>query len=146
MIVCGYQGVGKSTYCRNNPNTTVDLDSSMFKKTPGWEKTYIDTALNYGDKTVFISAHENVIDYLYKNNIQFTICAPAMSHDAWRARLEFRYFKNPIIPNLNAIRDFDMNFDKDMALYKEYERKGVDVKWITATVVTDIGEALNGNQ
>ena len=146
MIYCGYQGCGKSTYCKKHPTTTIDLDSSSFCKIDGWEENYIKTALGYGDKQVFISAHKVVLEYLYNNNIPFTLLAPKMNRDAWRARLEFRYFKNPTQANLKAIMDFVANFDDDMALYREYGRKGVDVKWITATVVTDIGEALSGNQ
>ena len=73
MLICGYQGVGKSTYCRNNPETTVDLDSSNFKKTDNWEENYIKTALGFvgNDKNVFISAHKVVIEYLIANNIPF---------------------------------------------------------------------------
>lgn len=142
MIICGYQGVGKSTYCRNNPDTTIDLDSSNFKKVNGWEDNYIDTALNYKDKKVFISAHINVIKALRKRNIPFTILAPIMSKEAWRARLEFRYFKNPTVPNMKAIYDFLQNFEADMNFYHECEKEGIPVKWVTATVVTDIGNLI----
>ena len=43
MIYCGYQGCGKSTYCRTH-NNTVDLDSSFFKKVDKWEENYINIA------------------------------------------------------------------------------------------------------
>lgn len=85
MIYCGYQGCGKSTYCRNNPNTTVDLDSSMFVKNPGWEVKYVNTALAFSDlgKKVFISAHKIVIEYLVQNNIPFELFIPAQDPIDW---------------------------------------------------------------
>ena len=84
MIICGYQGVGKSTYCRNNPTTTIDLDSSNFKKVEHWEENYIKTALSFSkdDKNVFISAHRNVIEYLISNEIPFKVLVPNEKKDA----------------------------------------------------------------
>lgn len=143
MIICGYQGVGKSTYCRNNPTTTVDLDSSNYKKEKAWVVQYINDALSYSDKTVFISAHKDVIEYLYENKIPFEILVPILNKDAWRSRLEFRYFKNPTLGNYKAIRDFEKNFEIDMAFYKSYEAKGVKVHKINAKIVTNIAEAID---
>lgn len=142
MIYCGYQGVGKSTYCRNNPDTAVDLDSSNFKKVDGWEKGYIDTALKFQPKNVFISAHDKVIKELLARGLEFTILAPKMEENAWRARLEFRYFKNPTEANMKAVYDFLNNFERDLKYYRKLEKEGVNVRWITATVVTDIGDFI----
>ena len=143
MIYCGYQGSGKSTYCRNNPHTTIDLDSSAFVKVEGWEENYVRTAVALANnKKVFISAHRVVIDYCVANNIPFVLLAPSQSKEAWRARLEFRYFKNPILPNFKAIADFEQNFDSDLAYYRLLEQKGVVVKWIEATVVTNIADLV----
>ena len=78
MIYCGYQGCGKSTYCRTHKNT-VDLDSSAFKKTENWEKNYVDLAKKLSDNNkVFISAHKKVIEYLINNNIEFELIIPQM--------------------------------------------------------------------
>ena len=142
MIICGYQGVGKSTYCRNNPETTVDLDSSNFKKVEGWEDSYINTALKYVNKKVFISAHPSVINKLHERGVKFIILAPKMNENAWRSRLEFRYFKNPIEANMKAIYDFYKNYDSDMKFYYNCEKKGITVKWVTASIVTDIDDLI----
>ena len=143
MIYCGYQGSGKSTYCRNNPTTTIDLDSSAFAKTLGWEKLYVQTAVELGkNKNVFISAHQAVIEYCIANHVPFAILAPAQSKEAWRARLEFRYYKNPTLPNFKAIADFEKHFDSDLNYYRNLENQGVTVHWITATVVTNISEFI----
>ena len=142
MIYCGYQGCGKSTYCRTHKNT-VDLDSSAFKKTENWEKNYVDLAKKLSDNNkVFISAHKKVIEYLINNNIEFELIIPQMDKLAWRSRLEFRYFKNQTQGNLNAILDFDKNFDNDMEFYKKVENKGITVHKVSATVITNIGEII----
>lgn len=136
MIYCGYQGSGKSTYCRNHPNTTVDLDSSAFIKIAGWEENYVRTAVALADnKNVFISAHRAVIEYCIQNDIPFIVLAPSRDKEAWRARLEFRYHENPILANFKAIADFEQNFENDLRYYHLLESKGVNVRWIETTIV-----------
>lgn len=137
MIYCGYQGVGKSTYCRNNPSTTIDLDSSAFIKTENWEAKYIEIAyeLSKKGKNVFISAHKVVINYLISNNIPFELLIPEQNKYAWRSRLEFRYNINPTRGNMNALLDFDKNYESDMEFYKTLNC----VKhYISAHIVTNI--------
>lgn len=141
MIYCGYQGCGKSTYCRNHKDSTVDLDSSMFIKKEKWEVDYVSIAKMLSDagKNVFISAHKEVINYLTEEEILFELLIPAQDAKAWRSRLEFRYNINPIQANMNAILDFDKNFEKDMAFYATLNC----VKhYISAHVVTDIASAI----
>jgi len=141
MIYCGYQGCGKSTYCRNNPNTTVDLDSSYFKKTEDWESNYVAIAnlLNENGKNVFISAHQVVINKLVSLGITFELLLPAQNERAWRSRLEFRYNANPTQANMNAILDFDKNFKKDMEFYKTVNCKK---HYISAKIVTNISDFI----
>lgn len=139
MIYCGYQGCGKSTYCRNHPTTTIDLDSSMFIKREGWELAYVSIAqeLSNAGKLVFISAHQVVINHLLKSGIKFELLLPAQNAKAWRSRLEFRYNISPTQANMNAILDFDKHFDDDMAFYLSLDC----VKhYISARVMTDIGD------
>lgn len=145
MIYCGYQGCGKSTFCRAFPKDTFDLDSSAFTKVNGWEENYVRTAMEITKtgKKVFISAHQEVITYCIDHNIPMVVLAPSQSKEAWRARLEFRYHKNPIIANFRAIADFEQNFEKDLAFYRELENRGVDVRWIEATVITNICEKIS---
>ena len=143
MIYCGYQGVGKSTYCRENPDTTMDLDSSNFKKVAGWEVEYVKTALGLSeDKNVFISAHRVVIEYLYEMGIDFKVLIPNETKEAWRNRLEFRYQKNQSLPNLKALYDFDLNYDKDMAYYNELKKRGIAVCPVSARIVTTISNYI----
>ena len=137
MIYCGYQGCGKSTYCRNHPDTTIDLDSSSFKKVEGWEKEYVAIAIAFSKlgKKVFISAHKVVIEYLILRGIKFELLIPEQNPEAWRNRLEFRYNLNPTQGNLNAVWDFDKNYERDMEFY---ESLNCVKHYITAKIVTDI--------
>lgn len=139
MIICGYQGCGKTTYCKNHPDTTVDLDSSMFIKRPQWEKNYVHLAmlLSSYHKKVFISAHKEVLQYLQQEEIEFQLLIPAQNPKAWRNRLEFRYNINPTQGNLNALLDFDKNFESDMTFYSTLNCVKHE---ISAKVVTNIGD------
>lgn len=142
MIICGYQGCGKTTYCKNNPITAYDLDSSVFVKCEGWEEKYIKLAcfLSAKGKKVFISAHQVVINYLVKHSIEFELLIPAQNPKAWRSRLEFRYNTNPTQANLNALLDFDKNFEKDMEFYKTLNCVKHE---ISAKIVTNIADFID---
>lgn len=141
MIYCGYQGCGKSTYCKAHPDTAVDLDSSMFVKREGWEMNYvaIAAALSNLGKKVFISAHQLVINYLLSTGIEFELLIPAQDAKAWRNRLEFRYRINPTQCNLNALLDFDKNFETDMAFY---DTLSCVKHHISAEIITNIDDCI----
>jgi hypothetical protein len=72
VIVCGYQGIGKSTVAKEIPNV-IDLESSCFygadeeTRPEDWAYFYvkiaIDQALRGND--VFLSCHESVREQLY---------------------------------------------------------------------------------
>lgn len=144
MIYCGYQGCGKSTYCKAHPERAYDLDSSCIKdKGEGWEKRYIAMALhhqNFFGVDVFISAHQCVIKTLMEHNIPFKVFVPAHDKEAWRHRLAFRYECTPTQPNYNALADFDKNFENDMAFYDTLPIE--KIHRVTAKVVTDLNTFL----
>lgn len=141
MIICGYQGCGKTTYCKNHVDS-IDLDSSNFVKGLGWEKQYIRVAmsLSLAGYKVFISAHREVIGYLQERSIDFALLIPAYNKEAWRHRLEFRYQTNPTQANQNALLDFEKNFDRDMDFYSKVDC--VALYEISAKVVTNIGDFI----
>lgn len=141
MIYCGYQGCGKSTYCKKHPTTTIDLDSSSFYKIDGWEENYIKVAntLSRAGKKVFISAHQVVINKLIEKGIEFELLLPTQNKKIWKSRLELRYNINPTQGNKNALMDFEQNFDKDMAFYADLN---VVKHYVTAVVVTDIDKYI----
>lgn len=148
MIICGYQGCGKTSFCKANPDTTVDLDSSLFVKRDGWQYDYlkIAIALSKTGKKVFISAHQVVIEALMEQRQSFHLLTPAINPKAWRSRLEFRYHLNPTDGNFNALQDFDKNYEKDMAFYSSIENSLLCTRIeISAKVVTDLSKCFLEN-
>lgn len=91
---------------------------------------------------MFVSAHSDVIMFFLERGEEIEILAPCEKKETWRARLKFRYYQNPTLPNLKALRDFEQNYDGDMAYYKELEEAGVKVRWIRAKVKTNLEEIL----
>ena len=92
-IYVGYSGVGKTTYCSVD-NSFIDLESSHFYKTDGWEQNYISLALHltYQGYNVFVSAHDVVRKFLRELNYDYLIIAPSVElKDLWLDRLERRY-------------------------------------------------------
>lgn len=143
MIYCGYQGCGKSTYCKAHPDTTIDLDSSNFPKVDKWEYNYIAIAHELElttKKIVFISAHQCVINALRALHIPFEVFVPAHDKEAWRHRLAFRYNNAPHQCNFNALADFEKNFEKDMAFYLTLPAE--IVHYVSAKVVTDMEDYI----
>lgn len=111
VIVCGYQGIGKSTVAKEFPNV-IDLESSSFydvdeKTRPeNWAYFYvkiaIDQALRGND--VFLSCHDSVREQLFAQYYS-CLCGEERSYVAplviipaielkkkWENRLLDRYF------------------------------------------------------
>lgn len=74
MIIVGYQGIGKSTLCKNNNDRKyIDFESSNFwidgERNPDWYKIYVKIAVNLSNNYKFIvmlSSHEVVRNELKK--------------------------------------------------------------------------------
>ena len=137
MIICGYSGIGKTTYCKTHANC-VDLDSSAFCKRNGWEADYLRVAqqLSMTGKQVFISAHPAVIRYCQSNNIPFTLVIPGEAKAVWEARLKLRYEQCHKQYAFNALQDFYLNYDRDMEFYSTL--KNVKIQRVTCKVVTSL--------
>ena len=141
MLICGYSGIGKTTYCKIHANA-YDLDSSMFGKINNWEAEYIRHAqmLAVQGKDVFISAHKEVINYLQRNNIPFILAIPAETKEVWELRLKLRYAQTHADYALNALRDFYQNYDNDMKFYASLQ--GVKIIHINCKVQTTLANEL----
>ena len=142
MIYCGYQGVGKTSYCKSHPDC-IDLDSSIFVKDDGWEKDYVKHAImlsDDGNKNVFISAHKEVIKELQKINRDFVLIIPDEPASVWKLRLKLRYKLTKELYALKALSDFKKNFKKDMKFYREIHCRKILVKAIR--VLTSLEEEL----
>lgn len=90
-IVSAFPGVGKTTYHKNNPETTLDSDSSGFSwvidehgnktRNPSFPQNYINHIKeNIGKyKYIFVSSHKEVRDALLDNCIFFYLVYPVNS-------------------------------------------------------------------
>lgn len=78
-IICGFPGVGKTTFYENNKHKLkiLDLDSCQFDKS-NFPKNYINelkNAINNYD-IIMISTHKEVLDALNNENIKFVSIVP----------------------------------------------------------------------
>ena len=124
MIICGYQGVGKSSLS-NVDKECIDLESGNFwvdgKRNDNWYIIYCNIALNLSKQgyVVFLSSHKVVRDYLAslpKTENVYVICPDYQLKDKWIARLEARYNATKLDKDYRAL----MNA-KDCYLNNIYE-------------------------
>lgn len=97
MIVVGYQGIGKSTICKENPRY-IDFESSALKmfghRPPGWEMPYCQMAiwLSKQGYNVFTSSHKEVRKLLTESDEYCIAIVPSLELEKeWRAKLRTRY-------------------------------------------------------
>lgn len=98
MIIIGYQGIGKSTLARTNPNI-IDLESRCFwfnnQRPEDWYIYYCQTAehLSKQGYDVFVSSHKSVREFLIDNcNEPVAAIVPAVSlKDDWILKLQKRF-------------------------------------------------------
>lgn len=110
VIVCGYQGIGKSTVAKDIPNV-IDLESNSFygadeKTRPeNWAYFYVKIAIDQAlrGKDVFLSCHDSVREQLYlqyhdlydeeRSYVAPLVIIPAIElKNEWGNRLLDRYF------------------------------------------------------
>lgn len=104
MIIFGYQGVGKSTACKNDVKL-IDLESSMFRtpmhpeRSEDWFQAYGNIAYHLSheyNKIVLCACHDKIRDYIYEEkdtkNEHIAICYPSLDlKDVWLEKLTRRY-------------------------------------------------------
>lgn len=114
MIIIGYQGIGKSTYCKlNEKHDAIDLESSCFKYPDGtrpkdWAILYCKTAedLSRQGFTVFTSSHAEVRAYFKDTKEKVCAIVPSPSlRDAWIKRLQDRYDNDQSTKNFLALEN-----------------------------------------
>lgn len=93
MIIVGYQGIGKTTYC-DKDKTAIDLESSSFSKlNPLWYKDYVSCAISLSqNRHVFVSSHKVVREELKMMGAKWVIVMPSIDiENIWLDRLFKRY-------------------------------------------------------
>ncbi len=129
MVILGYQGIGKSTYCASSEKKVIDLESSIFRYDNGdrpndWYKIYAKLALRLSSEgfIVFTSTHKEVRDaikdynkYLYDNKeIIIAICPALHLKDLWVKRLSNRYDAHHTTKNYNAYINAALNYKENI--------------------------------
>lgn len=113
LIICGYQGIGKSS-ASNTKYGIIDFESSLFKddtnrRNDNWYITYTKQAIALSEQGYIplLSSHKVVRtalhDYAKRGLNRVTTIAPSPNlYDKWIDRLEKRYNENPTNKNYIA--------------------------------------------
>ena len=119
-VICGYQGVGKSSISGVR-NGMVDLESSNFYvdgvRRDDWASIYVnivESLISQGFD-VFCSAHPVIREELTKRNINYTVVAPSVDIKAeWLKRLSDRYKQIPSEKNKKALDGAMGSYEDDV--------------------------------
>jgi hypothetical protein len=157
-IVSAFPGVGKTTYHKKNPDTTLDSDSSGFSwiidehgnktRNPYFPQNYINHIKeNIGKyKYIFVSSHKEVRDALLDNCLYFYLVYP---DDNRKEEFIQRYRDRG--NDENFIKLVDSNWDDWMSEFnwmdrgceKLYAYKGWNLEEVlNAQEARDYGEVL----
>jgi hypothetical protein len=146
MIVIGYQGIGKSTLCKND-NSYIDLESSNFwvdgKRADDWYKPYCNIAedLSRQGHVVFVSSHEVVRNRLLESDEFVLAVVPAPTEEmkkVWISRLQHRYDTSKLEKDYKAL----MNA-RDMYLVNVLEITNSGIPCVTlVTSNYDLAEVI----
>ena len=100
MIVIGYQGIGKSTICKDDPRY-IDFESSALKRFGrrmiGWELPYCQMAiwLSKQGYVVFTSSHKEVRELLTGSDEYCIAIVPSLElKKEWVEKLKARYHES----------------------------------------------------
>lgn len=127
IIISAFPGCGKTYLSEHKENfnySIIDLESSLFKKSPNWECKYVDCIVSNMKSTNFIliSQQDNVLSELNRRNIPFVIVVPNNSEQLsarernlikqqWFGRFLLR--NNSHIENLSKwIQKLNHHYDK----------------------------------
>lgn len=82
-IISGFPGIGKTRYAQCHPGIVRDLDSKQHRWSRGFPESYIAQILAHAaitkDGEILVSTHEEVLDALTANGLEFTLVFPALT-------------------------------------------------------------------
>lgn len=149
IILCGYQGIGKSTLCRadNVGLNCIDLESSNFfvdgERPDIWFKCYAQLANHLAEQgyTVFTVSHKIFRDYMKERGITFMTISPAMGlKDAWIKKLEDRYEQTKLEKDYKAMMNAKDKFVENILDLQSEPNHYIitTMDYVLEDVVTDI--------
>lgn len=147
MIICGYQGIGKSTIA--GQLYTVDLESSNFyidgERDENWYKVYANIARHLSEQgyIVFTASHKLFREYMVSQGIEFVTVSPALGlKDEWVEKLNQRYLADRTEKNYRAYINAKIGYEdnvRDLQSEKNaYIINSMDYKMYD--VIREIGE------
>lgn len=151
IIVCGYQGVGKSSYCC--PETgCIDLESSCFwygdTRVYEWYKYYANIAMHLSNQgfIVFTASHAVFRMHLHNIGCDFITLSPSLNlKDDWIKKLEERYYRTYELKDYKAwkcaVEKFDDNITNLQREPKHIIIDNIDYKF--SDLVTEIKNIIN---
>lgn len=121
MIIIGYQGIGKSTIAKGNPNI-VDLESKCFwfndERPDDWYVYYCQIAedLSKQGYTVFVSSHAPVREFLaeYCTEPYAAIVPATFLKDEWIKKLHHRYQNTKSEKDYKAWKNAEARFAENI--------------------------------
>ena len=126
MILMGYPGVGKSTFCKKTPYA-IDLESSLFHDI---FELYVDVALDLSrqNKLVMVSCHNEVYGLLLKKlkpSDSVGILFPSdMLKDRWIGKLKDRYIRSKLKKDERAYYRATTFYDSDiLAIINDFDKR-----------------------
>lgn len=136
MIYCGYQGVGKSAYCKNKGYKCIDLDSSILLvngvKVKNWVDVYVNLIeyFDNNDYDIFVSSHMDVRKELKKRKLEYTLIYPSIElKDDWERKIILRYTRNQTEKHRNAMIRTILHYDDDI--------KSLEMENCTKIIITN---------
>lgn len=128
LIICGYQGVGKSTLCTNGEVVTghpevrcIDLESGNFwydgKRPFDWFRYYANFAKHLAAQgyVVFTASHKVFREWMNEQGIGFiTLFPSAELKDEWISKLEARYDKTGLVKDYKALMNSVEKYDENI--------------------------------
>jgi len=158
LIICGYQGVGKSTLCRNGESVTdhsevrcIDLESGNFwydgKRPYDWFRYYANFAKHLAAQgyIVFTSSHSVFRDWMCEQGIGFMTISPSIDlKDEWIAKLEARYNTTQLEKDYKALMNAKEMYEENV---KDLQREDYhyiicDINYRMSDVVKEIVEFM----
>ena len=129
-IICGYQGIGKSTLAKAGSGY-IDLESGNFFvggiRHDDWYIPYCQIAINLAEQgyRVLMSSHEVVREYLASlpKSVDLYVCFPSYNlHRPWIDKLEARYHSSGLKKDYRAWKGAEAQFHENIR--EQYNTKG----------------------
>jgi len=158
LIICGYQGIGKSTLCMNGEVVTghpevrcIDLESGSFwydgNRPYDWFRYYANFAKHLAAQgyIVFTASHKVFREWMREQGIGFVTLFPSVElKDMWIAKLEARYndtwLEKDYKALMNAKEMYEQNIDDLAGEGNHYIIS--DIGYRMADVVKEIVEIM----